>query len=306
MPVVTQKPMRMRARSIAHRFGPACALTATEQAVLGVRYDEEDDSAAETFVVRLAPGTAIATDQLAGVAKAVAATNSGAVFVLDERGVVHVGGRRHKLATPRAMVGFGDVVVLAADDRLWKFSADGAQVKEGPAVRARHLAASRRGIVAAADDGRVVFLDDKGVHDVDVGAGGHMAALAIDDDGELAAASGRSILGGSVDSGLKVLTSAPFEVHCVAVHNGRVLLSSRAHGLFYIQTEEGPPRVMPLKPSLRAHTLSVKDGQLVAASDLFIVTSDGADFLTRDLGPFVRLAEQRLPRFLQSEDPVSV
>jgi hypothetical protein len=73
--------------------------------------------------------------------------------------------------------------------------------------------------------------------------------------------------------------------------------------LFYV--EDGV--VMPKKPSLRAHSLVARHGTLVAASDLFIATSDdGLDFLTRDLAPFVRLAENRLPRFLQPEDPVTV
>ncbi len=305
MPVVPAKTVRARARAIAHRYGAVCALSPTEQAVLGIRYDEEDDAVAETFLVRLGPGAATAVDQMLGVARGIAASASGALFVLDEKGIVHVGGRRHKLAAPRAIVAFGDSVVLAGDDRLWRFSDDGGQVREGPAVRARKLAASKKGIVAAADDGQLLFLDEGGVRDVPLEVGGHMAALAVDDEGRIAAASGRTVLGGDVN-GVAPLATAPFDVHCVAVHQGRTLLSSRAHGMFFVEETSSGGRIQPLKPSLRAHTLVVKDGQLVASSDLFVATYDGEDFVTRDLAPFVRLADQRLPRFLQTGDPASV
>ena len=64
---------------------------------------------------------------------------------------------------------------------------------------------------------------------------------------------------------------------------------------------------MPFRPSLRAHTLAVRGGVLAVASDLFVATSDdGLDFSTRDLTSFVRLAEQHRPRFLASEDPLSI
>ena len=127
----------------------------------------------------------------------------------------------------------------------------------------------------------------------------------------MAAASGRNILYGTRASGnLAQIATAPFEVHAVAIHAGRVLLSSRAHGLFNVEMQEdmSNPKglVMPLRPSLHAHTLAVRNGLLVIASDLFVATSDGVDFTTRDLAPFVRQAEQRIPKFHSSEDPLTV
>src|SRR5438874_8132030 len=115
----------------SHRWGPVAALSSTEQVALGIRYDEEDDRAAETFTVRLAPGKAEALDQQGGIAKAVATSSTGAVLVLDGAGVVHAAGRRHKLAEPRAMIdappSFGGGVVVAGDDRLLFFGADAGQ-----------------------------------------------------------------------------------------------------------------------------------------------------------------------------------
>src|SRR5581483_7051213 len=169
----------------AHRYGPVAALSSTEQAVLGVRYDEEDDAASETFVVRLAPGKAEALDQQGGIAKAVAASSSGAIFVLDAAGVVHAAGRRHKLADPRAMIdappSFGGGVVVAGDDRLWFFGDDGGNVTPGPAVRARKLASSKAGLLVAADDARLLLYEAPGrdAREVAVDAEGHMATLAL-------------------------------------------------------------------------------------------------------------------------------
>ncbi|HEY4222709.1 MAG TPA: hypothetical protein VGO62_15240 [Myxococcota bacterium] len=293
-------------RTWAHRYGPVCAISPDEQAALGIRYDEDNPAIAETFLLRLSPGRTEAIDQHQGVARAVAASTSGALFVLDDSGTVHVGGRRHKLAVPRTMVDAGALgMALAADDQIWLFAPDGSAVSPGPKLRARQLASSRAGLVAATDDDGVYLVGESGVAvAVPVDLPGHVNAVALADGGRIAVAAGHDIYEGDA-SGLKLVASAPFEIHCLAIHLDRVLLSSRAHGLFCI--EDG--RVMPLKPSLRAHTLAVKDNILVAASDLFVATADGpgpGDFLTRDLAPFVRVAEQRLPRLLQSEDPVSV
>src|SRR5262245_56033681 len=97
---------KARARSIAPRWGPAVAVVPQDLWALGIRYDEEDEGAAETFVVRLGPGKAELTDQLPGVARAICARGESN-WVLDDRGVVHCnvaggGAKRHKLASPRA------------------------------------------------------------------------------------------------------------------------------------------------------------------------------------------------------------
>jgi hypothetical protein len=293
-----------------------CALGPSEQAAIGIRYDEEDDAAAESFVVKLTPGKAEIQAQLPGAAPAIAATPSspnasGAVFVLDAKGVVHVGGRKHRLAQPRALVSVGDKVALAASDRVWLLGSDGVEVAPGPKVIARRLASSPSGtLLLATDEGALLVSDASGEREVEVPSGGHMSALALDDNGRVVASSGKTLLVGDTKKVAPVAT-APFEIHCVAMHAGRAMLSSRAHGLFAYDALL--KKVVPVKPSLRAHTLSVKDGVLVAASDLFVATYDGrwaedevVEFLTRDLAPFVRLAEQHLPRFLSSEDPGTI
>ncbi len=324
---------KARTRSIAHRWGPVCpspssptlsgapsAQAAEPHWALGIRFDEEDEAASETFVVKLTAGKTEIVDQIAGCASALATTPVGKVFVLDEKGQVIVGGRRHKLSSPRALAWLDDGVALAGADRLWLFSGDGASVREGPAVKAKRLASSSFGLVAALDDGTLAVFDRNDVaakgasaraEAIALGNVGNISALAMDDEGRVAAASGRNILYGTRASGnLAQIATAPFEVHAVAIHAGRVLLSSRAHGLFNVEMQEdmSNPKglVMPLRPSLRAHTLAVRNGLLVIASDLFVATSDGVDFTTRDLAPFVRQAEQRIPKFHSSEDPLTV
>lgn len=299
---------RARSRSIAHRWGPVCVQGPGEQAAIGVRYDEEDDAAGESFLVKLSPGRAEIVDQIAGMAQAVAVSRRGRVFVLDARGVVHVEGRKHRLSSPRALVSFGEGVALAAGDRVWILgSGDG--VEPGPVVVARRLASSSSALLAATDDGRLVWTDGSRQREIDVPSGGQMSALAVDDEGRVVAASGRTLLVGDVTR-VSAAATAPFEIHCVALHHGRPVFSSRAHGLFAFDPREN--KLVPIKPSLRAHTLAVKDGVLVAASDLFVATCDepfgeeGASFLTRDLAPFVRLADQRLPRFAPEDDPTAV
>jgi hypothetical protein len=296
---------KARSRAIAHRFGAVCAMGAEEQAVLGIRYDEEDEAAAESFLVLLSPGRADIVDQIPGVAVAVAASSAGKVFVLDARGVVHVDGRKHRLAGPRTLVPFLGGVALAAADQIWLLDGQGEGVTPGPQLRARRLAACGPALLCATDDGRLIHAEGGVEREVEVRGGGQMAALALDEEGRIAAASGRTLLLGD-KGGIAPVAAAPFEIHSVALHTRargrRLFFSSRAHGLFALEEEEGN-RVVPVKPSLRAHTLTVKDGVLVAASDLFVATSDdGVEFLTRDLAPFVRLADKRLPRFAGNDD----
>lgn len=322
---------KARTRSIAHRWGPVCPAPSMKSDptalhwALGIRFDEEDDAAIESFVVRLTAGKTEIVDQLPGRASALAATQ-GKVFVLDDRGHVVVGGRRHKLAGPRALTWFDGGVALAAADRVWLFGPDGADVREGPPVKAKKLASSSYGVVAALDDGGLTMFETaelaasasasgsagtaKGAP-LSLGNVGNLTALAMDDEGRVAAASGKSVLYGSRALGhLTQIATAPFEIHAVAIHAGRILLSSRAHGLFNVELQDDMTNpkglVMPLRPSLRAHALAVRDGMLVVASDLFVATSDGVDFLTRDLAPFVRQAEQRVPKFHSSDDPLGV
>jgi hypothetical protein len=75
----------------------------------------------------------------------------------------------------------------------------------------------------------------------------------------------------------------------VALFAGQAFIGSRTGGLLVV----GDGAVRALRPSLRARALHVSCGQLVVVSDLLLgVTDDGADFVSRDLAGYVRLADK--------------
>jgi hypothetical protein len=287
---------KVRARSIAHRWGPAVAIGKDDLWALGVRYDEEDDTAGETFLVRLAPGKAELVDQVPGLARDFCAQGER-TFLLDAKGALHVAGKRHRLATPRALVATPQRVIVAADDRLWLVDPAG-DVERGPKLRARALAAAGTHLVAVLDDGGVVAGSaPDALAGLDEQPDGHLAHIAVDDEGRIAAASGRQVFFGDAKR-LRPLAAAPFEIHAIALFHGRVYFSSRAHGLFAVDDN----KAVPVRPSLRAHHLTVGAGLLVCASDLFLAYADAdLDWMTRDLAPFVRLADTRMPRFVDPD-----
>lgn len=288
---------------MALRWGPAVPLSMTELRALGVRYDEENDRTAETFVVQLSPGKIEIIDQLLGVAPALVVSAEGRLMVLDGRAVVHVDGKKHKLAAPRTMAPYAGGALLAADDRLWIFPADGSSPTRGPRRAVTHLACAGEQVAAVTDHGDVVLGPVTDLRTIPVEGGARVTALAIDAEGRITAAAGTQLLHGDA-SGLHVIAKAPFEIHAVARFRDRLLFSSRAYGLFHVD-EEG--KAAPLKPSLRAHTLTINAGVLLAASDLYLaVTDDLLDWLTRDLAAFTRAAEQRFARFLMPEDTAGV
>jgi hypothetical protein len=295
--------VKNRARSIAHRWGPITVVNkdGPELAAIAIRYDEEDRDTAETFLLRMGPGRAEAVDGMLGAALGVACSSSGVLFVLDAKNVVHAAGKRHKLMGARAIAVVGDEIVVAGDQKLWRFDATGERVQPGPALRARVLSSSNAGLLAALDDGTLALVRGELVTPVPVkDAGGAFTAIHIDDDGRVMAAAGTRVLAGDV-SGVKPCATASFEVDAVATFCGRQFVGSRLTGLWVI--EDGV--VTKLRPSVRAHHIETRSGLLVAAAPLCMATSDdGVDFLTRDLAPFVRIADTRMPRFLQSEDPV--
>lgn len=296
-------PVRSRPRSMALRWGPAVPLSLTELRALGVRYDEENPHIAETFVVQLAPGKVEIVDQLLGMAPALVVSAAGQLMVLDGRAVVHVDGKKHKLAAPRTMVPYLGGALLAAEDRLWIFPPDGGSPTKGPRRAVERLACAGEQVVAATDSGEVVYGTVTDLRPIPVEGGVRVTALAMDAEGRITAAAGKQLLQGD-PSGLSVVAKAPFEIHTVARFKDRLLFSSRAYGLFHVD-EDG--KAAPLKPSVRAHTLTVRDGVLLGASDLFLaVTDDLSEWLTRDLAAFTRVAEQRLPRFLRPEDSAGV
>lgn len=288
---------------MALRWGPAVPLSLTDLRALGVRYDEENDRIAETFVVQLAPGKIEILDQLLGRAPALVVTTAGKVLVLDGRDVVHVDGKKHKLAAPRTMVPYLGGALLAAEDRLWIFPPDGESPTRGPRRSLVRLACAGEQVAAVSDTGDVLVGPITDLRPIPVAGGVRVEHIAMDADGRITASAGRQLLHGDA-TGLQPMVKAPFEIHAVARFRDRLLFSSRAFGLFHVD-EDG--KAAPLKPSLRAHTLSVNAGVLLAASDLFLgVTDDLQEWLTRDLAAFTRAAEQRLPRFLMPEDTAGV
>jgi hypothetical protein len=288
---------------MALRWGPAVPLSTTELRALGVRYDEERDHIAETFVVQLSPGKLEIIDQLLGVAPALVVSATGKLMVLDGREVVHIDGKKHKLAAPRTMAPYAGGALLAAEDRLWIFPPDGEAPTRGPRRSVARLACAGAQVVAVSDVGDLLAGPVTDLKPVPVPGGARVTALAVDDAGRITAAAGSALLQGDAD-GLTTVAKAPFEIHAVARFRDRLLFSSRAYGLFHID-EDGKPA--PLKPSLRAHTLTVHAGVLLAASDLYLgVTDDLLDWLIRDLAALTRAAEQRLPRFLMPEDTAGV
>lgn len=296
-------PARSRPRSLALRWGPAVPLSLTELRALGVRFDEEAEHIAETFVVQLLPGKLEVIDQLLGEAPALVMGADGKLLVLDGRQVVHVDGRKHKLASPRTMVPYRGGALLAAADRLWVFPPGGASPERGPRRSARLLACAGDTVAAVADNGDLLCGPLTDLRPVTVEGGAPITALALDAEQRIVAAAGHTLLAGDA-SGVCVVAQAPFEIHAVARFRERMLFSSRAFGLFCVG-DDGRPA--PLKPSLRAHTLTENAGVLLAASDLYLgVTDDVVDWLTRDLAPLTRAAEQRYARFLQPEDTAGI
>ncbi len=278
-------------------------LSLTELRALGVRFDEEADHIAETFVVQLSPGKIEVVDQLLGVAPALVVCADGKLMVLDGREVVHVDGRKHKLAAPRTLAPYAGGALLAADDRLWVFPPDGSSPTRGPRRSVRLLACAGETVAAVTDHGDVLLGPLTDLRPIPVEGGLRVTALTLDRSGHITAAAGAQVLQGDA-TGLAVIAKAPFEINAVARFKDRVLFSSRAYGLFHID-DDG--RAAPLKPSLRAHTLTVNAGILLAASDLYLgVTDDLVDWLTRDLAALARAAEQRYARFLRPEDTAGV
>lgn len=296
-------PTRTRPRSLALRWGPAVPLSLTDQRALGVRFDEEALHIAETFVVQLSPGKLAIVDQLLGAAPAMVVTADDKLMVLDGRDVVHVDGRKHKLAAPRTMAPYAGGALLAADDRLWIFPPDGSSPTRGPRRAVQLLSCAGTTVAAVSDHGDLLYGPVTDLRPIPVERGLRITALSLDADLQLVAAAGAKLLTGDA-RGLRVVAEAPFEIHAVARYRERTLFTSRAFGLFHID-EDGRPA--PLKPSLRAHTLTVNAGVLLAASDLYLgVTDDLIDWLTRDLAALARAAEQRLARFLRPEDTAGV
>lgn len=283
---------RARSRSIAHRWGPIAPVSSTEQLAVGIRFDEDEGAAVDSFLLRLSPGELQLVEHLPGLVAALTISRAGRAFLIGTDGVLVSEGRRHAVSGAHALAPLGDEVAVAAADRLWVASGDGSHVAPGLELRARLITPIADGIVLATDEERLLWTDGSRQREVALPPGLRISALGADDTGRIVVVAGRDVLFGDLERVVPV-AKAPFDVQCAAVYQGRVLLASRARGLFVWAPDQGDV-VAPLKPSLRAHTLVVRAGQLAVASDLFCATSDdGVEFLTRDLARFMRVAGER-------------
>ncbi len=298
-PAASAPSVKNRARSVAHRWGPAAVVSAAgpQLIALGIRFDEEDLPTSETFVMRLGPGKADAVDGMVGTAQAVAVTPAGAVFVLDARGTLSVAGKRHQLPGGCALAADVDGVWVAGDTRLHRFSAAGEPLGDVHNASALLLSSSPVGLLCATANHRLALLKSGALADVPQPASAHgPSAIHLDVDGTITAAFGTAIIQGT-SAGVVVMATSTFHIDAIARFKGRTFAASKVHGLCVVS--EGA--VHKLRPSIRAHTLTANDDVMVASAALCLATTDdGVEFLTRDLAPFVRIADQRVPRFLPS------
>ena len=256
-------------RSVAHRFAGACGRGVSDIHVLGVRYDDDDHKIGDTLVVRMRPGRLEAVTAMSGPARCIACLgkevvvvdDGGALRTLDGRvlleGVVDLCDQRTRLL---ALTEGGAVVDVVTGQELVRVP--GARCISG-------------GVVVAAES--VTGLDGRRLHEgvVDV------ATAAA---GRLAWSKGRSL----VVDGRPFMLSHPAHALCFAF--GACFVGSTVSGLSVVD-EAG---LRGLRPSLRAHGLAHADDGLIVIADLMLATSDdGADFISRDLAAYVRLAEKQ-------------
>ncbi len=251
--------------------------------VLGVRFDDEDPSIGDTLALRLRPGRLDAVAALAGPARAIACCGDDVVFI-DARGDLRTleGGR--VLEDVIDLFEDGEGASLSGsppESRLLALQGSGevVDVVTGAAVlRVRGARSIRGGAVVTSD--ALYTLDGVKAHNgpVDVAASsGH----------RLAWAKGRNL----VVDGRPFVLRQPAHALCFAF--GDCFVSSNISGLSVVD-EHG---LRALRPSLRAHTLTVLNDGLLVVSDLMVATSeDGVDFISRDLASYVRLAEKESVR----------
>ena len=262
---------RSKIRSVAHRYAGAAARSLDDIVAVGVRFDDDDPSFGESLAVRLRPGRVEAIAPVSGPVRAVAYAGRD-VVVVDHKGVLK------KLSGEVLPEGVRDVhdtadgggrlVALVGDDVVDVASrATVARVKDAVSVRG--------GLVRAAH----------GVFDLH----GHKVVEGAV-DAVCAAADGLAVARGKTLSLNNRSLPLPFAVQTVCKAAGRWFCGSNQGGLAVVDDNA----VRPLRPSLRAHQLTPVGHGLLVVSDLFVATSDdGLDFVSRDLAPYVRLAEKQ-------------
>jgi hypothetical protein len=270
-------------RSVAHRFAGACARTLADVMVLGVRYDDDDHKVGDTLVVRVRPGKLEPVTSISGPARAIARHGDG-VVVVDDRGLLRTleGDplREHvlDLCEDREHSSSG-----GNRARLLALHEDGAVVDVATGSEIVKVAGARSirgGCVVAAES--VIGFDGLRLHEgvVDVAARAPDPVTA----GRFAWSKGKNV----VVDGRPFLLAHPAHALCFAF--GSCFVGSQVNGLSVVD-DAG---LRSLRPSLRAHALSLVDDGLLVVADLMLGTSDdGVDFVSRDLAAYVRLAEKQ-------------
>lgn len=288
-----------RSDAPSHRWGAVCPAAPGVLWALAVRSDAdsdaEDDAVADSHLVKLVPGDMEWHGHMPGVAAGLALLSADDVVVLGPSGSVRARGAEVAVSGARALAVWHDAAVVAGDEGLALWTPPSARLTQLAPWRASGLTVVSDRVVAACDDGGLRSTDGARGSSVPVeglSGSGALTALAGDDTGRLVAASPTMVFSGDVVRGLKPLCAVPWEPHALALHRGRVFVGSRAHGLFVVDEDDGPPRLAPFKPSLCAHTLAVRGTTLAAASDLYVGSMDVDELLTRDLAALVRLVER--------------
>ncbi|HEY1100364.1 MAG TPA: hypothetical protein VGF99_15605 [Myxococcota bacterium] len=290
---------------LEHRYAAVVADGVDDVIALCVRRDDDDHKKGDSLLLRLRPGRADVVATLPFVARAVsrAGHDERRFLVVDAADslFVVVAGVGAPTLLRSGVRDLKDGVVLGADGSIARVVDD----DEGRVVLAPRGSVAGAVVVGTTTtpgtillgcaDGSVVEIEDVVV---DVGTakerwraaatdtssdGGPVDAVALV-DGVVAIAAGRCL---QVGPARHVLVQPANALACVG---DRWFIGTSA-GLFVV--DEG--RVMPLRPSLRAHHLvAVRDG-LVVVSDLFVAGSDGVDFAVRDLSAFIRVAGTAAP-----------
>ncbi len=249
--------------------------------VVGVRYDEEDVDRSVSYLITWAQGSVACSATHPGVAEAVVEFGGTCCVLFSDHRLVQLGNGD-------AILMADDVIdVVATSGSLVALRGDGAiiDITAGGAIMARVPG----GIRLACDGSRLSVLTADAVLDLHgrVVLSGGGSAIATSDH-LLAVVHGRELL---LDDGqqCRILTSS-HPLACVAISGGHIFAASRTSGLLVV--DESRTAFVPLRPSLRARSLRVGSDQLVVTSDLLVATStDGEDFLSRDLTAFIRIAE---------------
>ncbi len=254
-------------RSVAHRFGAACAVDVNDIYVAGVRYDDDDPLVGDSLLARLRPGRLEPVARVDGIVRGVVKAQRGLLVLVGDT-LKDSAGAVVKTGVVDVVAAAGAALALCGDDVV--------DVDSGATVcRAKDAIGLRGGVVRTAHG--VVALDGRVVVE------GAVDAAAVADAGVVFARG-------------KELTIAdarypmPWPVQAIAAACGKVFVGSKLGGLGVVDEDVG--RVVALRPSLRAHQLLPVSQGLVVVSDLLLATTDdGQDFISRDLTPMVRLVE---------------